>query len=520
MSQIEEQRKQEQPHSCPEYTELKRKFRDIGRLNAIGEVLGRDFLTAMPDGAYQSRLNQIAYLYRIIQEFIIDKEILDQLHKAQEHKDKNPDDWDDWDSANLREMICTYQEHCLINQDLMEYNAKMESEGRRRHKIAKDNNDWIGIKDHLKKVIDNKREIAELKMKATEANSLYEALLVDYCPGMKLKHIDCWFNNIEDNLSTLLPQIMEKQQEKPEPIELLDFYPESSQMWLNEELLELFGFDFERGGLYQTGHNPVEGGTPDDTRLVISDAITSDFTISLKSALHEGGHGLYIQGLPRRSWRYQPVAQANGAAIHESQALLVEMMIARTKEFFEFISPRLEGLFHTMKDPALSPSNLHALKSRVIAITDRKKADEVTYFYHVLMRYRIEKDLIEGKMNVEDIPERWTEDMHSLLGVYPQSHSEGCLQDVHWFVGKFGYYPAYIVGHMMAAQLFSKMHDDIPQIREFIKKGEFKILTKWMNDKIHSKGRLLKPMDLIKDATGNELDESYLIEHYKRRYLQ
>ena len=511
--------KQDQIHDCDQYTELKRIFRDIGRMSAIAEILGRDFLTAMPDGAYSSRLNQIAYLHRLIQEQIIEPRVLDLLHKAQEHKDFKPDLWDPWDSANLREMINTYQDHCLIHQDLMEKSSKLETEGRKKHTKARETGDWEGIKEHLKHAVKSKREIAELKMKATDAESLYEALLQDYCPGIKVKVLEEWFSRIDNSLKELLPQILEKQSKETKPIELIDFYPDNSQMWLNEELLALFGFDFERGGLYQTGHNPVEGGTPDDTRLVISCADTSNFLTSLKSTLHEGGHGLYIQGLPRKTWRYQPVATDLGAAVHESQALLVEMIMARSEEFFDFLSPRLEGLFHTIKDPSLSAKNLNKIKNWVKPQFDRKKSDEVTYFYHVLLRYRIEKDLIEGKIEVDDIPERWNNDMYDLLGIKPSNNSEGCLQDVHWFVGKFGYYPAYTIGHMMATQLYDKMKDDIPNIRGLIYQGEFAEITDWMYKNIHSKGRLLKSEDLIKEITGKYLDEESLLNHIKRRYL-
>src|SRR5690606_36705120 len=146
-----------------------------------------------------------------------------------------------------------------------------------------------------------------------------------------------------------------------------------------------------RGGLYETGHNPVEGGTPDDTRLVIKNVDTTNFLDSLKSALHEGGHGIYIQGLPRQTWRYQLVAQDMGAGVHESQALLIEMIIGRTRGFFNFLAPRVEGLFHGLHNPVLSAENLHKIKTRVKATPVRRTADEVTYFFHILHRYRLEK---------------------------------------------------------------------------------------------------------------------------------
>ena len=514
-----ESTKQEQLHPCDAYTELKRRFRDVGRLEAIGEILGRDFLTAMPDGAYRSRLNQIAYLYRRVHQDIINTDVRKLLDKALTHEDNHSADWDDWDRANLRAMSAVYDEHNLIDDDLMEHNAKVANEGRRRHRKSLENHDWDTARDHLRRVVDVERMIAEKKLKARGGEDLYDALLQDYCPGYSHSTVDKWFTQLEKDIKGLVPKIMEHQAKGPEPIQLADFYPVEYQMWLNEEMLAMFGFDFERGGLYQTGHNPVEGGTPDDTRLVIKNVDTSNFLDSLKSALHEAGHGLYIQGLPRKSWRYQPVAADLGAAMQESQALLVEMLIGRTREFFEFLSPRLEGLFQTMRDPTLHPENLQAIKTHVRPTVDRKRADEVTYFLHILLRYRLERDLIEGRIEVDHLPELWTESTYNLLGTTPQDHGEGVLQDVHWFVAKFGYFPSYTLGHMLAAQFYQTMRQDLPNFFDLIRQGEFQPITSWLNKYVHSRGRLMGPHELMRDVTGQDVSPDFLMAHLKERYL-
>tara|TARA_R110002124_G_scaffold149220_1_gene315161 strand:+ start:324950 stop:326524 length:1575 start_codon:yes stop_codon:yes gene_type:complete len=511
--------KQEQLHPCDQYTQLKRRFRDVGRLEAIGEILGRDFLTAMPDGAYRSRLNQIAYLYRRIHQDIINAEVRNLLDKALIHEDNHSADWDDWDRANLRAMAAVYDDHSLIDDDLMEHNAKVANEGRRCHRLAFENHDWDMARDHLRRVVDIERRVAEKKLKARGGEDLYDALLQDYCPGFSHSTIDKWFTGLEGEIKGLLPRIMERQSLSPEPIQLVDRYPADSQMWLNEEVLGLFGFDFERGGLYQTGHNPVEGGTPDDTRLVIKTVDTNNFLDSLKSVMHEAGHGLYIQGLPRKSWRYQPVAADLGSAMQESQALLVEMLIGRTHEFFEFLSPRLEGLFQTMRDPTLHPDNLCGIKTHVRTTVDRKRADEVTYFLHVLLRYRIERDLIEGRVEVDQLPELWTESSYDLLGIAPQDHGEGVLQDVHWFVAKFGYFPSYTLGHMMGAQFYKTMRQDLPDFFGLIKRGDFLPITAWLNKYVHSRGRLMNTDELMRDVTGKGPSPEFLISHFKERYL-
>lgn len=514
--------KQDEQHACPSYTKLKGLYRDIGRMNAIIEVLGRDFLTAMPEGAYKSRLGQIAFLSRRMHEDLISSEVHSLLEAAQEHQYAHNGEWDEWDSANLREMKSLYLMYCHVDPELMERKADLSYEGRRRHRDIMKSGDWEQAKIFLQEQIDLHRRIADARRAAnSNVSSSYEMLMQEYMPEMKLFDVENLFDAHEQVLKPLMSEAVEKQENEAPPLPFsseMEFEADA-QMWLNRSMLEVIGFDFERGGLYETGHNPVEGGTVDDTRLVIHNVDESNFLDSLKSALHEGGHGIYIQGLPRATWRYQPVAMDMGAAVHESQALLIEMIIGRKQQFFKFISPRLEGLFHGIHSPALSPENLFKLKTRVRPGLDRKKADEISYFYHVLLRFRLERDLIDGSLEISKLQDAWAEQMHNYLGITPSSHKEGCLQDVHWFVGKFGYFPSYAIGHMMAAQFYETLRRDIPKIEDKIADGEFGEITDWLNRNIYSKGRLLPMNELVKQATGKSLRPEYLEKHLRRRYL-
>lgn len=511
--------KQDQLHDCEHYTKLKIRFRDIGRMNAIIEILGRDFLTAMPEGAYKSRLGQIAFLYRRMHEDLTSDEVHELLCNAKDHEYAQSGLWDEWDRANLREMEDMYRMYCHVDPSLMERKARLSYEGRRRHRDVLKNGDWQQGGVFLREQIDLHRRIADARCKAIQAPSQYQMLMQEFMPGIKLFDVENWMDCHESALKSLYPEILAKQKKEEKPIALEAEYNPEAQMWLNRSMLEVIGFDFERGGLYETGHNPVEGGTVDDTRLVIYNVDESDFLDSLKSALHEGGHGIYIQGLPRRTWRYQPVAMDMGAAMHESQALLIEMIIGRMPEFFQFLSPRLEGLFHGINAPALSPENLCALKTRVEPGVDRRSADEVTYFYHVLLRFRLERDLIDGTLSVSDLPEAWVEGIHDLLGILPASHMEGWLQDVHWFVGKFGYFPSYAIGHMMAAQIYDSLKHSISDVHKKIAAGEFEEIVLWLQKNIYEKGRLLPMQQLLKESTGHKLRPEYLEKHLRKRYL-
>jgi carboxypeptidase Taq len=514
--------KQYEEHPSRSYMDLKMTFRDIGRMNAIVEALGRDFLTAMPEGAYKSRLGQIAFLFRKMHEELANENVAKLIVESHEHEKKDPGSWDQWDVANLREMDTMYRHVAQVHPDFMERKARLAYEGRRIHRDVLRYDDWEEARPFLEDMVDLQRRIGEQKClvdndHATDAP--YQALMREYIPGARLNDVDALFGRLEEKLKELLPWVLEEQGKRNEPIPLTGPFASPQQYWLNKSLLKVLGFDFERGGLYETGHNPVEGGTPEDTRLVIKTSDTGNFLDSMKSALHEGGHGIYIQGLPRETWRYQPVGQDLGAGVHESQALLIEMILGRTPEFFSYLAPRVEGLFQKFGDPAMSAKNLYALKTWVKPGTDRKHADELTYFFHIRLRMKLERDMIAGRLAVRELPEAWNAGMKEFLGVEPQTHAQGCLQDVHWFVGKFGYFPAYTMGHMIAAQIYDRMKRDIQNIPDLMRAGDFLPIQAWLADRIYSKGRLMRTDALLENVTGSRLTPGPLIAHLQERYL-
>ena len=515
--------RQYEEHASAAYMDLKMAFRDIGRMNAIIEALGRDFLTAMPEGAYISRLGQIAFLFRRMHEELANTKIAGLIESAHTHEKKNAATWDPWDKANLREMESMYRHVAQVPSDLMEKKARLAFEGRRKHRDVLKYDDWEEARPFLEDMVDLQRRIADTKTLQDNdhpTDPAYQALMREYMPGLRLTEVDAVFGRMEEKLKELLPWILDEQAKRPEPIPLTGPFAASQQFWLNKSLLKVMGFDFNRGGLYETGHNPVEGGTPDDTRLVIKTSDATNFLDSMKSTLHEGGHGIYIQGLPRDTWRYQPVGQDLSAAMQESQALLIEMILGRTKEFFRYLGPRVEGLFQKFGDPAMTADNLYRLKTHVKPGVDRKSADEVTYFFHVLLRMRLERDLIAGRLAVKDLPDAWRAGMKSLLGVEPQTNAAGCLQDVHWFVGKFGYFPSYTIGHMIAAQIHDTMKRDIQNIPELMAQGDFMPVQSWLAKKIYAQGRLKPTNDLLESVTGAKLSPAPLIAHLQNRYLE
>jgi len=233
--------------------------------------------------------------------------------------------------------------------------------------------------------------------------------------------------------------------------------------------------------------------------------------------LHETGHALYERGLPK-PWRGQPVGEALGMSVHESQSLLIEMQVCRSQGFLEYAAPLIRAAFNG-SGAAWEPDNLYRLYTTVAPGFIRVDADEVTYPAHVILRYRLERALIEGDMEVPDIPAAWNQGMERMLGVSPPSDREGCLQDLHWYDGAWGYFPTYTLGAMTAAQLFKAAKKAVPGIEPRIAKGDFQPLFRWLKTNVHAKGSLLPARELLIEATGRALDPEVFKAHLKARYL-
>jgi carboxypeptidase Taq len=279
--------------------------------------------------------------------------------------------------------------------------------------------------------------------------------------------------------------------------------------------MEALGFDFNHGRLDISLH-PFCGGTPDDVRITTRYDET-DFTSSLMGVLHETGHALYERGLPK-PWRGQPVGEALGMSIHESQSLLVEMQVCRSQQFLEYAAPLMKAAFHG-DGAAWDVDNLHRLYTRIEPGFIRVDADEVTYPAHVIVRYKLERALIEGDMEIADLPGAWNEGMEKMLGLTPPSDREGCLQDLHWFDGAWGYFPTYTLGAMTAAQLFEAAKKAVPEIQPGIAEGDFKPLFRWLKSNVHGQGSRLTAKELLIEATGKPLDPAVFKSHLKARYL-
>jgi carboxypeptidase Taq len=398
-----------------------------------------------------------------------------------------------------------------VPPDLIEALTKTCSACEMVWRKARPANDFATAKPYLQKVLELVREAGAAKA-AKLGKSTYEALLDEFEPGGSAAEIDRLF----DDLAAILPALVEGAlaRQRP-PLPLQGPFPVEAQRRAGTELMQRLGFEFDHGRLDVSLH-PFCGGTPDDVRITTR-YDEANFTRALMGVLHETGHAMYERGLPS-AWRRQPVGEARGMSVHESQSLLVEMQACRSREFLEFAAPLLRAAFNG-KGPEWEAENLYRLYTRVERSFIRVDADEVTYPAHVILRYRLEKAMVAGDLGLDDLPAAWNAGMRELIGVAPPTDREGCLQDIHWYDGAWGYFPTYTLGAMTAAQLFAAATHADAAILPGIAKGDFAPLFAWLRAHVHGKGSLLTTHELLQEATGSVLDATVYENHLRRRYL-
>ncbi|MDR3438408.1 carboxypeptidase M32 [Telmatospirillum sp.] len=489
------------------YTRLEQRFHRLSLIDQALGILGWDMAAMMPPGGAASRGEQMATLKALAHEILTATEVKPLLDAAED------EDLDDWARANLHEMRRDWVHAAAVPSRLVEDLSRASSACETVWRKARAASDFAMVAAPLGELLGLTRKIAEIKGQ-TLGLSPYDALLDQYEPGGTSAAIDVVFDDLSDFLPGFLDQVLARQ--GPAPERPTGPFPIDRQRELGLRMMAVLGFDFDHGRLDVSQH-PFCGGTPDDIRITTR-YDENDFIKSLLSVLHETGHALYERGLPP-AWRTQPVGRARGMSVHESQSLLMEMQACRSREFFTFAAPLIADVLGTAGQAGWEPETLQALTVRVTPDFIRTDADEVTYPAHVILRYRLEKALIAGDLEVGDIPAAWNEGMVSLLGIRPPDDRRGCLQDLHWYDGAFGYFPTYTLGAMTAAQLFDAAQKAQPDLLLSIGRGDFAPLVGWLRTNVHAKASSLSTDDLLIAATGRPLDSEVFKNHLRRRYL-
>lgn len=492
------------------YSDLAAHFGRIAALsNAVG-ILQWDNDTMMPKGAAETRAESMALLHVMRHGLATDARIGGWLAEAE-----NDGGLGAWEKANLREIRRVWTVDTALPADLVEASSKAVSACEMRWRQARVDSDFAGLLPYLAEVLNLQRQIGKAKGEKLGV-SPYDALLNDYEPGGSSAKIDGLFDDLAAFLPGFTQEAMAVQARRPALPALEGSFATETQRALGLRLMAALGYDFERGRLDISTH-PFCGGADNDVRITTR-YDEADFTKALMGVLHETGHALYEQGRPQGHMN-QPVGAARGMSIHESQSLLMEMQACRSRQFLAFAAPLMRESFGSA-GPAWETEAMWHRYTRVQPGFIRVDADEVTYPAHVILRYRLEKALIADEMALAELPSAWNTGMKSLLGVTVPDDRVGCLQDIHWPSGGWGYFPTYTLGAMTAAQIFDAACRAEPGILPGIGKGDFGPLVGWLRANIHGKGSLLPTDDLLTEATGRPLDASVFKAHLRRRYIE
>ncbi len=492
------------------YSALEQRF---ARMSAVGgaiAILGWDHATMMPEGSAEVRARQLSTLSVIRHEIMTAPDMADLLAAAE----ANVGELNFWQSANLREMRHAWTHASAVPGDLVEQLSMTASRCEMAWRQARADNDFATLAPLLEELIKLVRRSGEARSDAFGV-SIYDALIDQYDPGGRQAHIDPLFAKLRTLLPELLAQVLERQAAAPPVVKLTGPFPVAQQDKLARSLMTCLGFDFNRGRL-DTSHHPFSGGVPEDSRITTR-YDEDDFTPGLMAVIHETGHSQYERSLPA-DWLEQPVGRARGMTLHESQSLLYEMQAARSPEFINYLA-WLVGEHFCGDKRQYNAVNLQRIYHKVSPGLIRVDADEVTYPLHIILRYRLERQLIAGTLKVVDLPAAWRFGMQELLGIIPEKDSDGCMQDIHWPSGAFGYFPSYTLGALAAAQIFTAARGNDTTIMPAIAKGDFAPLNDWLRTNIHSSPSRYTTSQIIERATGEPLGVTAFESHLRARYL-
>jgi carboxypeptidase Taq len=483
----------------------------------VSAIMQWDEAVMMPAAAGESRANAMATLGVIVHEHLTAPELPDWLAAAE--AEQTAGKFDVTQSANLREMRRVMRRASALPSSLVEACARAQLRCEQAWRVQRAQNDWQGFMPLLSEVVRHKREAAA-GLAEVLGVSLYDALLDEFEPFYSSAQVDVVFARLRASLPGLIDAVIDRQRDQHYSVPTGPF-SQQLQEQLGRRLMTAVGFDAQRGRL-DVSHHPFCGGVPNDVRITTR-YDEKDFTSGMMGVLHETGHAKYEQGRPRELLE-QPVGEPRGMSMHEGQSLLQEMQISRSREFLSFAAPHIVQTFAmaaAAQPEAFSVENLARLFTRVGRSKIRVNADEVTYPCHVLIRYEIERALIDAKLEVRDIPDAWDAGMQKLLGISTGSdYRDGCMQDVHWAAGGFGYFPSYTLGAMTAAQVFAAAERALPNVREEIARGSFEGINDFLRRNIWSVASLFTTDELMQRATGETLNPAHFETHLRRRYLE
>ncbi len=481
------------------------RIREIGQIDATGSVLDWDAEVNMPENGLTARAEQLSLLARLAHERRTDPrlgELLDALEKSPA---------DEAMETNIRETRRAYDRAVKIPMELIERIASVSTHAKDAWARARKESAFQKFAPHLAELLDLKRQVADAVGYKGER---YDALLDEFEPGATAAEVTTLFASLRGPLSDFVKQLAASSK-KPDPAILARRYPLDRQKLWSRQCAMLVGFNFDSGRIDESTHPFCSGFNPGDVRLTTR-YYENFFPAAMFGTLHEAGHGLYEQGLDP-AHNFTPRGSAASLGIHESQSRMWENFVGRGRPFWE----RYYGQCQTVFSEALSDVSIDDFYGAINAVSPsliRVEADEVTYNLHIILRFEIERELIEKRLEVKDLPAAWNARIKDMLGVTPETDADGCLQDIHWSMGAFGYFPTYAMGNLYAAQFFAAARRDMPDLEDQFRRGEFGGLLSWLRKNIHVHGMRFRPSELVKNVTGAALSIDPFMSYIREKF--
>jgi len=485
------------------YEQFLQKVQRIHNVKHAGMILSWDQQVTMPEGGTPARSQQSSTLSAISHELLTDDEMGDLLDELEDR------DLDDEQQAVVREVRREYERAARVPNELVEELTQTTSEALPKWEQAKEEDDFSVFAPTLEKLVELRREYAE---HIDPDRDPYEVLFEEYEPYLGIDTAEETLERLRDELVPLVDDIRDSDVELATPFD--GTYDAETQEDLARDTLDALGYDWDRGRLDTAAH-PFSSGNQFDAR-VTTRFDESDPLGALTSTVHEFGHATYTQGLPDEEYG-TPLGESRDLTVHESQSRLWENHVGRSRAFWERFLPELAERFPEAED--VSVDEMYEALNRVFEDNlIRVEADELTYHMHIVVRFEIEKQLIRGEIEVEDVPELWNDKYEEYLGIRPETDAEGCLQDIHWSHGNFGYFPTYSLGSVLAAQLYASAEEEIDDLEGKIREGDFEPLHEWLTENVHQHGARYTTDDLIQEATGESFTADYFLDYVEAKF--
>ncbi len=478
-------------------------------VNSAASVLSWDQEVNMPPGGAEGRAEQMATLSAIAHELFVSEETGRLLEEAEaEVKDI---DYQSDDASLVRVIRREYEKMTKIPTELVAEFSRTTSRAFVAWREARQADDYRHFQPHLQRILDLSHRFVEILGYEEEP---YDALLDFYEPGMKTSQIRSLFGELKQGLLPLLRRIQEEG-EKVETDFLHRTYPVERQWDLTEVILRKIGYDFTRGRQDKAPHPFTTEFSHGDVR--VTTRLYPDFPqAAIFGSIHEGGHALYEQGIPAKFARTH-LGHGATLGLHESQSRLWENMVGRSRAFWHYFLPIMQAFFPKQL-MEIDLDHFYRAINEVKPDLIRVEADEVTYNFHIFIRFELEQALINGELDVADVPEAWNAKYNDYLGITPPSDANGCLQDVHWSHGTIGYFPTYTLGNLISAQLFERAREEIAGLEESFAEGEFKPLLDWLREHVHSHGAKFTAPELMAFEFGETIRAQPLITYLTEKY--